>query len=49
MPRFANERLVCKVHNTNHSLDHFAIEIFFILNKFFLLFNVNWHLFKNIT
>lgn len=48
-PRFAEERLVCKVHDTDHGSDHSAIETFFALNQPILPRNVSRHSFKNVA
>ena len=48
-PRLAEERLVCRVHDTDHGSDHFAIKTFFALNQPPLPCNVSRHSFKNVA
>lgn len=46
-PRLAEERLVCKVHDTDHGLDHSAIETVFAINQPIPTGGANRRQFKN--
>lgn len=46
-PRLVEERLVCKVHDTDHGLDHSAIETVFAINQPIPTGGANRRLFKN--
>lgn len=46
-PRLAAERLVCKIHETDHGSDHSAIETFFAINQPIPTCNAGRGLFKN--
>ena len=49
MPRLIEEKLFCRIHDTDHGSDYFAIKTFFPLNQPFLLCNVSRNLFKNVA